>query len=412
VAYDDGMRNDSEGFLQRIRAFPDDDVPRLIYADWLDEQNDARGEFIRIQIALSRLPLDDRRRSPLVAEEQRLLARHEAEWKAPFHGLASVPDFRRGFVEEVKIAARQYLAHADELFGGGPIRHIHLLDVGSSLRSVLESHYLGRLSALTIYAQHAGELLARELSRCPHLANLRSLNLGRNRLTDEAIVHLAGSSTLSAVQRLDLAENEIGERGARALANSSHLGQLEFLELRANRLGPTGAEALATSSSLDRLQSLGLSQNLLGQPRVQQLPGLAQLQRARTLDLTGNQLTGDMLAVLLLNLEEHRLRDLDLSQNALGVDGARVVATAESLGELRTLRLANNQIGDDGARLLAASRSLPNLQILDIGNNPLSDAGLRPFLDPKALPSLRTIIAPGIGISSAMRQALDARLGR
>jgi uncharacterized protein (TIGR02996 family) len=40
-------------FLQAILADPDDDAPRLVDADWLDERGDpARGEFIRVQCQL------------------------------------------------------------------------------------------------------------------------------------------------------------------------------------------------------------------------------------------------------------------------------------------------------------------------------------------------------------------------
>ena len=41
--------NPDDAFLQAIRDAPDDDAPRLIYADWLDERGDPRGEFIRVQ---------------------------------------------------------------------------------------------------------------------------------------------------------------------------------------------------------------------------------------------------------------------------------------------------------------------------------------------------------------------------
>ena len=43
-------------FLADIRAHPDDDAPRLIYADWLEETGGpteaVRAEFIRLQCAL------------------------------------------------------------------------------------------------------------------------------------------------------------------------------------------------------------------------------------------------------------------------------------------------------------------------------------------------------------------------
>ena len=43
-----------DAFLQAILETPDDDTPRLIYADWLDEHGDvARAEFIRLQCRLA-----------------------------------------------------------------------------------------------------------------------------------------------------------------------------------------------------------------------------------------------------------------------------------------------------------------------------------------------------------------------
>ena len=53
---------EEEAFLATIRDRPDDDGPRLIYADYLDEQGDCRGDFIRIQCALAKLGEDDPRR--------------------------------------------------------------------------------------------------------------------------------------------------------------------------------------------------------------------------------------------------------------------------------------------------------------------------------------------------------------
>lgn len=45
------MTSTERGFLADIIANPEDDVPRLIYADWLEDHGqDERAEFIRVQI--------------------------------------------------------------------------------------------------------------------------------------------------------------------------------------------------------------------------------------------------------------------------------------------------------------------------------------------------------------------------
>src|SRR5215475_4635052 len=103
------MQTEAEAFLQRIRAYPDDDAQRLIFADWLDEEGDPRGKFIRIQLALADLGEHDPARKGLVIAERELLATHRAEWEAPLRGLASGCIFRRGFVDEANVDAREFV---------------------------------------------------------------------------------------------------------------------------------------------------------------------------------------------------------------------------------------------------------------------------------------------------------------
>src|SRR5438552_114024 len=69
-------------FLRLIAAAPDDDAPRLIYADWLEERGDPRGSFIRVQCALARLAADDPRRGDLEGVERHLLAAYAATGRA------------------------------------------------------------------------------------------------------------------------------------------------------------------------------------------------------------------------------------------------------------------------------------------------------------------------------------------
>ena len=59
----------ADAFLDAIREAPDDDTPRLIFADWLDEHGDGdRAAFIRTQVRLALLVPDDPERLDLEDE--------------------------------------------------------------------------------------------------------------------------------------------------------------------------------------------------------------------------------------------------------------------------------------------------------------------------------------------------------
>src|SRR5438477_5170948 len=113
---------DDDAFLQVVLDRPDDDAPRLVYADWLEERGDPRGEFIRVQCELARLPADDPRRPELEGREKALLDAHRDAWLAPLRGLGADVEFRRGFVERLTLTAEQFLADPDAVFGRAPVR--------------------------------------------------------------------------------------------------------------------------------------------------------------------------------------------------------------------------------------------------------------------------------------------------
>ena len=68
--------------LQAIIAQPDDDFPRLAYADWLEERGDPLGEFLRNQCRLLKLPPHDENVWELEGRQRALWAEHGAAWKA------------------------------------------------------------------------------------------------------------------------------------------------------------------------------------------------------------------------------------------------------------------------------------------------------------------------------------------
>ena len=91
--------------LAAIIDSPDDDLPRLAYADWLEESSrPLRAEFVRLQVELPRLPHDDPRRPRLKDREQVLLRKHERDWLGPLRAWLSKWEFRRGLLEGVTSA--------------------------------------------------------------------------------------------------------------------------------------------------------------------------------------------------------------------------------------------------------------------------------------------------------------------
>ena len=95
-----------DAFLQAICENPDDEAPRLMYADWLTEHGDPRGEFIRVQCRLAGMSEDGQDRPDLERREKWLLGLHDRDWAAELprlEGVAWGEDFRRGFVEAVRV---------------------------------------------------------------------------------------------------------------------------------------------------------------------------------------------------------------------------------------------------------------------------------------------------------------------
>ena len=71
-----------DALLAAILDAPDDDAPRLVFADWLDEHGEPdRAAFIRVQIERARLPEDDPRAEALKAREDALLRAHREVWR-------------------------------------------------------------------------------------------------------------------------------------------------------------------------------------------------------------------------------------------------------------------------------------------------------------------------------------------
>ncbi len=114
-------------FAEEVRENPYDDTPRLIFADFLDDNGDPLGQLIRAQIALTHLAPDDDQRTPLEEQERAIIAEHGERWLEPLRQFGaegiSTRCFQRGLIERLRISAENFLLHADEICSQLPALH-------------------------------------------------------------------------------------------------------------------------------------------------------------------------------------------------------------------------------------------------------------------------------------------------
>jgi uncharacterized protein (TIGR02996 family) len=283
-------------FIQAIRDEPHDDVPRLVYADYLeDEGQSLRAELIRIQCELSCGVKDRGRAVEMLGRMRELVIHHRAQWLGPLALHAPVAIFERGFIEEVALPARGFLQDAPAIMAAHPITRLILRGAAGPMD---------------------------KLAACPELAMLRWMDLRENDLDGPDIEILADSPHLRALTTLNLAGNRIGRTGMRALVATGNLRELETLNLARNGVSDGGAEALACSPNVARLIHLDLSSNGITDRGAEMLAGSPHLARLATLRLGFNRLARHGIEALATSPHLAGLRMLDVFGNNIGNSAA------------------------------------------------------------------------------------------
>src|SRR2546430_1459649 len=148
---------EQDDLLQAVLDNPDDDTPRLAYANWCDRQSDeptkARGEFIRVQIEIALMDtsaVNQGAASDLEHRASALSNSYGSAWAGPLVALVDHYAFDRGFVEIVTLSARAFLDHAPQLFTLAPIQHLNLTNVTEAADELFSSTYLRRIRSLVM----------------------------------------------------------------------------------------------------------------------------------------------------------------------------------------------------------------------------------------------------------------------
>jgi uncharacterized protein (TIGR02996 family) len=192
------MHPDEQAILRAVLARPDDDLPRLVMADWWDENGQGeRAEFCRAQCELARTSCDlgwqngyccDRsecRPCALRRRERELLFDHGFKW-----GREAVPvpagykhtrhhdndfhvwsnenldgmqySFRRGFVEFLICSWSDFRQHADAICRATPLREMTLTtwpainETGVDVLAWLQCEYPG----ITFHLPNVGSVVS------------------------------------------------------------------------------------------------------------------------------------------------------------------------------------------------------------------------------------------------------------
>ncbi|NBO92641.1 MAG: TIGR02996 domain-containing protein [Planctomycetia bacterium] len=327
---------DGEALFRAILDDPDDDLSRLAYADWLEENDRLpRAQLIRLmcevaRLAPSRAAVDRHRLKEATSEYCSLLSRHESEWLAELPSIADVkwgifrePErFRRGFAHAITVPRYDTLqTHAKTLMESSPVEWLRLEESD------------GRIA------------------QWPYLERLSRLDLSRNLLVPSNTAHkLAASPHFRRLKWLQVGWGNMDAHQVIALMSAPWFANVERFEARG---------VIGTGSSL---------------PPVPPCP------RLRFLQISDNQGTLDFITVL-SRQSFPNLRRLNLSGYRIGDTGAARLVSNDVVRELLHLDLSRTGLSARGALALATTPLLENLEFLDLRYNAIPPSHCRRLRD-------------------------------
>ncbi|MBL8796638.1 MAG: TIGR02996 domain-containing protein [Planctomycetia bacterium] len=284
------MTPDEAGFFRTILDHPDDDAPRLIYADWLEDRGESeRAEFIRVQCELAAIRNNDVRKQELQQREKSLYGAYSRGLEPYFRTIfpdhliccrfdRGVPSLDLDFwkLHSLVASVRQERAWIDlnltlssSYFAD--LARLPLLKCIVSLTcrdSVINAEEVKNLidlaSRLRLHRLHFRECdlftadAMRVLAAWPELTRLSWLGFSFCDLTDLHVAILAQCPYLSNLRSMQLGGNHLGNRSPKLLANAASLCQLRSLGLSGDQheFSRSGIMALVESPTLQSLEEI------------------------------------------------------------------------------------------------------------------------------------------------------------
>ena len=398
--------------LASLRAYPDEDGPRERLAEVYDQQGDARGRFIRLQLERSRLearqndldPAEVIRLLQIHAQEQDLRDRHEEYWLDEWGVEAGEIEWTRGLPTLTLSWERLWIA-GEMALQRAPVIHLRIEGDTQRLEDLAEWPGLEGIVALDLQGHGLGPASAHLLTSSLYVGQLQRLEMGGNFLGDVGARFFAETTALPRLRMLGLASNNMGREGAYHLLRSNHFDHLSELDLGYNRIGVTTALRFP-GVGLRALEILRLGGNRLGERGVELLEIFAALPSLRSLDLERNRLGAFEIERLFLRLQTSSLQFLGLAKNSISDRDIELLSACGGLTQLESLDLAENQLSDTGARSLLGSPYLTGVRVLRLAENALGDEGAIAVANSPRSAALRELSLAANGLGPAGFEAI------
>ena len=407
--------SDRDALLAAIRAQPDEDTPRLAFADYLDEFGEPdRAAFVRAQVELARTPPWEPFAVRVRWRQSAVLTGTRFRSALPrvdgYHVAWPKEPFRRGFGWALEVrSVGQWAEFVEPLFDREPIGKLTFwhgtLD---DWRRVAASDRVKHFRDLTFHSNPIEPL--RALRAEPAAGGVTDLRFQRasGAGMPEVLEDLFGAPLGRTVRGLHFhtgyeSLNDIID----ALNARGPLDRLSF-----SVMGVTGdhLRRLFAGRVGAGLTELHLRDEPLGREGLLALAdGLPE--SLRDLKLSAGGTPADGLEALARCDRLANLRRLNLSRNPLAPRAAKVLALSRALSGLRALDLSDCRVGDKGVRHVVRARFWPNLVELDLQKNPISSAGVKHLLDAPVPPDLTALVLTGDALGGDARAARTKKYG-
>ncbi len=442
---------DLDALYASVLDDPDNDIPRLVLADWLqDHDNEDYARFIRLQCEIARLrdenaceweDEDHKKLDALEDEERELWLDHGQEWQKMFadslgehlnSAAITLPvdrtylpvednetvyyqsppfsrpmaGFERGFPAWVSIRESQFATpdnllaeaiHVIPITGIGVRLRLDIPDTSAEYTNLLHclSCYKDRLRGLDIADNHLTNTFLQQAIAIP--THLKELHIGGNYASGEVVEALPKLPYASQLHTLGLRAADLSIEDLTSLTRATSLSQLKALDIGYNAFDSRAARLIASSPTMHQLQDLNLCYDDMDASRTEILANASNLKHLRTLDISRNDIETNTLSLPdisgldVITKNMHRLRHLDVSACDINEQHSVAFMRSPAMANLRSLNLSHNDVNNYVVSHIAQSPYLTQLKALYLNGCDASPEIMDEFVHTNSLKNLQML---------------------